>query len=673
MCGIAGWISERGSVAVDHGILGAMRDAMIHRGPDGEGIWLSSDRRVGLAFRRLAIVDLSETANQPMANEDGSVRIVFNGEIYNHARLRPELEARGHRFRTDHADTETIVHGYEEWGEDVVHHLEGMFAFAIWDERRKRLFLARDRIGIKPLYFAWTSSGFLFASEIKALLTHPDLTAEVEPISAYHYLSFLTTPAPLTMFRGIYKMPAGHRASLGLDGRLTAERYWDALPGVGEDLTELRRLSGPALRAYAVRRVRELLDAAVEKRMMSDVPFGVLLSGGIDSSTNVALMTRHLNLPVRTFTVGFRDYERLNELEYARRLAREFRTDHHEVLIGEREMREYLPSLVYSQDEPIADWVCIPLYFVSKLVRDSGTIVAQVGEGSDEQFCGYRSYMAYLEMYRRYWGPFTRLPSFARKSAAGVAHWLTGVHDRHDTHLDLVFRAGTGREPFWSGATVFSESRKRRLVDRTRLEPLQPHRELEASGLLPSSYRLPDSYEVVRSFFDRFDEHAPGSDILTRMIYSEFKLRLPELLLMRVDKIGMSVSIEPRVPFLDHKLVEFTMNLPMELKVGDGVPKSLLKEAVRGLIPDEFIDRPKMGFGAPMVEWLRGDFGRAVEAELQSTRFFDRFPADRGKVLDMLRRHREGRADFALYVWTFYNAVAWFDWWVDKRREARVA
>jgi asparagine synthase (glutamine-hydrolysing) len=384
-------------------------------------------------------------------------------------------------------------------------------------------------------------------------------------------------------------------------------------------------------------------------------------------------MSRHLDLPVRTFTVGFSDHERLNELPYARRVAELFHTEHHEVLVDEKAMREYLPSLVYSQDEPIADWVCIPLYFVSKLVRDSGTVVVQVGEGSDEQFCGYRSYMAHLNMYRRYWRPFSRLPAPARRTAARLADWFAGVHDRHDRYLDVLIRAGRDREPFWSGAMVFSESRKERIVNRSLVEQLSPHRELERSGLLPPAYAVPDSYEVVRSFFRRLDEQAPGSDILTRMIYSEFKLRLPELLLMRVDKIGMSVSIEPRVPFLDHKLVEFTMNLPMETKLGEGSPKSLLKEAVRGLLPQDVIERPKMGFGAPMVEWLRGDFGRAVDAELQATRFFERFPARREVVRDMLRRHREGRADFALPVWTIYNAVAWFDWWVDKRREARVA
>jgi asparagine synthase (glutamine-hydrolysing) len=342
-------------------------------------------------------------------------------------------------------------------------------------------------------------------------------------------------------------------------------------------------------------------------------------------------------------------------------------------MVSEAAMREYLPSLVFSQDEPIADWVCIPLYFVSKLVRDSGTVVVQVGEGSDEQFSGYRSYMMYLDMYRRFWRPFSRLPGLVRRPAAAMARGLTGLTDTQDTYLDLVDRAGRGREPFWSGAMVYSEARKARLVDRDRLEPLAVPAAMAGSGLLPEAYGEADSYEIVRSFFDTIDRAAPGTDVLNRMIYSEFKLRLPELLLMRVDKIGMSVSIEPRVPFLDHLLVELTMNLPMELKVEGDVAKSLFKEAVRGVLPDDVIDRPKMGFGAPMVQWLRGPFGEAMRAELLSTRFFDRFPASRNAVVGMLDRHREGRADFALYVWTIYNAVAWFDYWVDKSREVRVA
>ena len=455
---------------------------------------------------------------------------------------------------------------------------------------------------------------------------------------------------------------------------MKAEVYWDALPGRGDDLPELRRLSGKALREYAVRRTQELFTAAVEKRLMSDVPFGVLLSGGIDSSANVAVMSKLMDRPVRTFTVGFSDHEHLNELDWARRVAKHYKTDHHEVMVDEKAMREYLPSLVFSQDEPIADWVCIPLYFVSKLVRDSGTIVVQVGEGSDEQFSGYRSYMMYLDMYRRYWRPFSRLPRAARGAAAAVARGLFGVTDTQDNYLDLVDRAGRDREPFWSGATVFPESRKARLVDRSRLEPLAVPAAMAGSGLLPEAFGRADSYEIVRSFFDTIDKAAPGTDVLNRMIYSEFKLRLPELLLMRVDKIGMSVSIEPRVPFLDHLLVEFTMNLPMELKVEGGVAEVALQGGRAGR-PARRRDRPAQdglrradgGVAARAVR--RGDAGRAaVEPLLRA------LPGRAASaVVDMLDRHREGRADFALYVWTIYNAVAWFDYWVDKSREVRVA
>jgi asparagine synthase (glutamine-hydrolysing) len=673
MCGIVGWLSTSSAQPVDLDVLARMRDTMVHRGPDGYGVWLSPQREVGLAFRRLAIVDLSTSASQPMTNEDGTIQVVFNGEIYNHLALRRELVAKGHHFRTDHSDTEVIVHGFEEWGPAVVERLHGMFGIGIWNARTRRLFLARDRIGIKPLYFGWTPQAFVFASEIKALLQHPQVGADVEPTSVYHYLSFLTTPAPLTMFRGVFKMPAGCRAVVEPDGSMKAEQYWDALPGRGDAAADLMRLSGAARQDYAVRRVRELFEAAVEKRLMSDVPFGVLLSGGIDSSANVAVMSRLMDRPVRTFTVGFSDHEHLNELEWARKVAQTFKTDHHEIMVDEKAMSEYLPSLVYSQDEPIADWVCIPLYFVSRLVRDSGTIVVQVGEGSDEQFCGYTGYMRHLEMYRRFWRPFSWLPAQARRSAAAMARGLTEIVDKYDVYLDVVDRAGRGREPFWSGATVFPESRKARLVERSRLAPLAVPAAMRVSGLLPEPFGRPDSYEIVRSFFDRIDAEAPGSDVLTRMIYSEFKLRLPELLLMRVDKIGMSVSIEPRVPFLDHRLVELTMNLTMDVKVAPGRPKELLKRSVRGLLPDDVIDRPKMGFGAPMLQWLRGKFGAAVRAELQASRFFERFPAKRETVIGMLDRHRAGSADFSLYVWTIYNAVAWYDYWVDKSREVRVA
>ena len=665
MCGICGVFYHEGTAQrVDEDVLIRMRDTMVHRGPDDDGLWLSPDRRTGLGFRRLAIVDLSAAAAQPMTNEDGTIWIVYNGEIYNHLPLREELRRAGHRFRTDHSDTEVIVHAYEQWGPKCLERFEGMFAIAIWDGPRRRLFLARDRIGVKPLYVTFRPGFVAFASEIKALLAHPAVGAAVSPAAMYHYLTFLTTPAPLTMFEGIYKIPAGWTLTVEEGGRVSAEQYWDALPPDGRYHRELAGLSPAAQEDFCVGEVRTLLAQAVEKRMMSDVPFGVFLSGGIDSSTNVALMSRVMDRPVETFTVGFRDHTHLNELEYARQIAREFKTHHHEVLIGEREMHDYLPSLIYHQDEPIADWVCIPLYFVSRLVRDSGTIVVQVGEGSDEQFCGYRGYMGYLRLYERYWQPFRRLPDFLQRGVAALARSGAQIMGRGGVYAEIIDRAAQGREHFWGGAIVFWESDKRRLLQRGRFAGVPASVPAGFERMLPEAFFRPDSFGVVSHYLAECDRRFPDADVLTRMIYLEFKLRLSELLLMRVDKISMSTSIEARVPFLDHKLVEFTMGIPMGLKVKNGVTKHLLKRACAGIIPDNIIHRPKMGFGAPMKEWLRSDFGRAAESTVLGSRLRHEGFFDYDHVATMFRRHREGVADHSLGLWTLYNLTAWFDRWI---------
>lgn len=670
MCGICGvFYFGESAGQVDERVLVRMRDTMAHRGPDGVGAWIARDGRTGLGHRRLSIVDLSPLAAQPMTNEDGTVWVTYNGEIYNHLALRAELMAAGHRFRSDHSDTEVIVHGYEQWGPKCLERFEGKFAVGIWDGPRRRLLLARDRVGVKPLYVCFRPGLVLFASEIKAILAHPAVSAALSPAAMYHYLSFLTTPAPLTMFESIYKLPAGWSLTVEDRGPVIASRYWDALPAERRYHRELAGLSPAAQEEFCVREIRTLLTQAVEKRMMADVPFGVFLSGGIDSSTNVALMSLSMNRPVETFTVGFRDFTYLNELEYARQVAREFGTHHHEVLIGEREMMDYLPDLIYHQDEPIADWVCIPLYFVSKLARDSGTIVVQVGEGSDEQFSGYQSYMGYLQLYRRYWNPFRRLPRPVRRGVAALATWGAERTGRGGLYADIVDRAARDREHFWGGAIVYWESTKRRLLRPDRLPTRIGEVPEPVRGMLPASFLVPDSFAVVAHYLAEFDRAFPSADVLTRMIYLEFKLRLPELLLMRVDKVSMSTSIEARVPFLDHKLVEFTMGVPMALKVRGDVPKYLLKKACEGLIPRDVIYRPKMGFGAPMREWLRGEFGQAAEATIQGSPLAREGYFDDQYVADMFHRHRAGQ-DFGLQIWTLYNLTAWFDRWVAGPRVA---
>ena len=382
VCGICGILASTDQFETGLAHLEAMADTMIHRGPDDSGAWRSTDGAVALGHRRLSIVDLSPAGRQPMANEDDTIWITYNGEVYNHRALRAELEAKGHVYRSA-TDTESIVHLYEEEGPRCVERLHGMFALAIWDSRRRELFLARDRLGIKPLYYAQPPGGFIFASEIKSLLAHPAIVADLDEEAFSHYLTFLCTPAPLTMFQGIRKLAPAQRMTVSADGRVQIESYWS--PFNEAPAEEIAEMSEHEMET----RLLALLRESIAKRMMSDVPFGVFLSGGVDSSTNVALMAELMEDPVRTFSVAFRDQERYNELEYARAVAKRFGTDHHEVVIDVDDLTAFLSDLIHHQDEPLADWVCVPLYYVSKLARDNGTIVVQVGEGSDELFHGY--------------------------------------------------------------------------------------------------------------------------------------------------------------------------------------------------------------------------------------------------------------------------------------------
>ncbi|MCB0080560.1 MAG: asparagine synthase (glutamine-hydrolyzing), partial [Caldilineaceae bacterium] len=382
MCGIAGiYHIDATCGPVDGPLLERMRDTMVHRGPDGGRSWIAEDGRIGLSFRRLAIIDLSTAAMQPMSDEDGSIHLVFNGEIYNHAEVRAELEALGgHQWQTDHSDTEMIVHAYEEWGIDCLQKFRGMFAIAIWDSRQQALWLVRDRIGIKPLYYTMRNGRLLFASEIKALLQDASLPRAVHEESFYHYLSFLTTPAPQTLFDGIRKLPGGCWLRIDVDGRMREERYWEVwdhtkpLTGVSED--EIAEM------------IRAELRSAVRYRKVSDVPVGVFLSGGIDSSTNAALFSEGESQPIRTFSIGYQgeyaSYQ--NELHYARQMAEVVGAEYHELLLTQDDLLDFLPQMVQLQDEPIADPVCVPVYYVSKLARDNGMVVCQVGEGADELF-----------------------------------------------------------------------------------------------------------------------------------------------------------------------------------------------------------------------------------------------------------------------------------------------
>ena len=471
MCGICG-IYEYGVSEPDVGapLVSRMRDTMAHRGPDDAGVYVTPDRRVGLGNRRLAIVNLSPAGHNPMANEDGSVWITFNGEIYNHEKLRPGLVAKGHVYRS-RTDTETIIHLYEERGLDFVHELDGDFAVALWDEARRLLVLARDPIGVKPLYYSVKNGRLIFASEIKAILEHPAVERDIDEEALYHYLTFLTTPAPDTLFAGIQKLPAGCMLTCDARGEIKVTRYWDAI--VTRDRSPERARMDERETAGEVLR---LLTESIEKRMMSDVPFGVFLSGGVDSSANVALMARLMDRPVRTFTVGFSDETAYNELDEARFVAREYSTDHHEVIISQQELIDFLPDLIFHQDEPLADPVCVPLYYVSRLARETGTTVVQVGEGSDELFCGYHHYGYYLKIYDYAWRYLAPLPAAVRGAMAAGGRlafrlsrsFLPTKYRRFAP--DLLRRLAAGEELFWSGASAFDEVHKQRpaLIEREK-------------------------------------------------------------------------------------------------------------------------------------------------------------------------------------------------------------
>jgi asparagine synthase (glutamine-hydrolysing) len=642
MCGICGvWEYSASEGSVEPSLLVRMRDEMTHRGPDDSGELVFDDRRGGFGFRRLSIIDLSPAGHQPMRGCDDQTWLVFNGEIYNHETLRAGLEQRGHRYAS-RTDSETILHLYEERGIDFIHDIEGDYAIAIWDARAQQLVLVRDRIGVKPLYFYHEGGRFIFASEIKAILQHPAVTPDIDEESLYHYLTFLTTPAPRTLFRGINKLPAGHFLVMNRDGRLNMTRYWDAVaPADMPEGSEAEHCS----------EILRLLRDSIRKRMMSDVPFGVFLSGGVDSSANVALMSELMTRPVDTFTVGFSDAEYLNELDSARRIAKQFATNHHEVIISEKEMQEFLPSLIFHQDEPIADPVCVPLYYVSKLARDSGTIVVQVGEGSDEIFSGYENYVRHLRIYENFWQHAEKLPGGLRRAFSNVSRPVLEATGRKRAAIELIRRLGAGEPLFWGGAVVYDESLKPRVLSQQMRERM--------NGL--SSLRIVEEY---LNDLNLSRDQRP-SDFLTQMTYLELKLRLPELLLMRVDKITMATSVEARVPFLDHHLVEYALGLPRSLKVQGVTGKHILKRALEEILPHDLLYERKRGFGAPVREWFREGLGEWFDKHLMNSTMRRRNFLDYDFVGRMLDQHRNRTHDWGFHLWALLNLSLWYERWID--------
>ena len=609
-----------------------MRDSMIHRGPDDSGLYISPDRTVGLGHRRLSIIDLSAAGRQPMSDDQRRFWITFNGEIYNFAELRRDLEADGVAFQS-RSDTEVLIYLYKKHGKEMLHLLRGMFAFAIYDQQQRTLFLARDRMGVKPLYYFNVNGTFGFASEIKALLASGKIMRAVDPTALYHYLSFLTTPGPQTLFDGIFKLAAAHRMMVTSDGDVDIECWWSPLTPRRAAVKEDEHIEN----------IRGLLRESIRYRMVSDVPFGVFLSGGIDSSTNVALMAEMMDRPVETFSIAFKDEARYNEFPYARKIVDSFNTNHHEIEIGMRDLLDFLPQLIYHQDEPIADPVCIPVYYVAKLAKENGVTVCQVDEGSDKLFCEYPhwSFILGLERWRRM---YSIIPQPLRRLAWFFARQL---EDSSSGRLEYIRRASHDEPIFWGGAEAFYEPAKRALL----------------GASLTSKTNGTSSAAVISGYFREFLQASDNRDPLNWMTFIDLKLRLPELLLMRVDKMTMATSVEARVPFLDHKLVEYVMSIPQTDKVPGLSPKYLLKKAVSGIIPSEIINRPKQGFGVPVAEWFQLELGDQIRQKL--ARFSRTQPYLNADEVSRLLSRPSGALP-----WYLFNFALWHETWIEQEKAA---
>ena len=629
MCGIAGIIASDQLAPDDSARAVAMRDILSYRGPDGAGMY--TDDRAILTHRRLSIVDLAG-GHQPLSNEAGDVWVTYNGEIYNHADVRPHLEAAGHTYRA-RSDTETIVHAYEQWGDECVHRFRGMFAFGIWDARRRRLLLVRDRLGVKPLYWALTGDRLLFASEIKAILESGLIAARPNRAVFSEVLATRGTAGVETMFEGIFKLLPGHRLIFE-DGRVRTERYWE-LPLDGPD-PELDRLGDAAI----IERFRTLLQESVRLRLMSDVPLGMFLSGGIDSSAIAALMAREIDRPVDTFSVAFAD-RRFSELAYARAVARAIGANAHEIVIDDRDFFTALPRLVWHEDEPIAHPSSVPLHFVSMLARQHVTVVL-TGEGSDELLAGYGKYPRAVVNWRAGAVYESMIPAGLR---ARIAH---SVIPR------LPGRAGRyARRSFLAMPRNVSAM----FLDNFAGMPVRQQRELLSAEALTGC----DPYASSLAYFHQVNG---ASGILGRLLHTDMKTYLVELL-MKQDQMSMSASIESRVPFLDHVLVEFAARLPDRLKLRGFTTKRILREALRGLLPEQILSRRKMGFPVPFAQWTRDRWQPVVRDVLLDRRTRERGLINPAAVERLLDAHRDGTVNAGDAIWALVNFELWFRTFID--------
>ena len=631
MCGIAGIVraSSSGSdTSIDESVLARMCEAIRHRGPDDDGQYVNG--RVGLAMRRLAIIDI-KGGQQPIHNADQTAWIVFNGEIYNYRELRARLEKLGHRFYTD-SDTEAIIHAYDEYGAECPKHLRGMFAFAIWDERKEQLFLARDRVGKKPLLYALVNGGMIFGSEFGALLQHPEVSRDVQPEAIHYYLSFMCVPAPLTAYRAIRKLEPGHTLTFDRHGEVKIERYWHL------DFSRKVKLD----EREAGERALEVLGEAVRVRLISEVPLGAFLSGGVDSSAVVALMSRESSEPVKTFSIGFEEQD-FSELHHARRVAEHVGADHHEFIVR-LDALEVLPTLVEHYGEPYADSSAIPTYYVSRETRRHVT-VALNGDGGDECFAGYERYaaMRLAETYRK-------LPRLMRRSLIEEAVELLPASELRRTRLRSLKR-------FVKAAGLPAIERYLRWVSVLDTQA--------KDELYTDEFRHRVAGHEASEFLAEWFTRANGAGIVDASLLADTMTYLPNDLLVKVDIASMAVSLEARSPFLDHHVIEFAASLPEDLKLRGRTTKYLLKQVLKKLLPAENLKRAKMGFGVPIGHWFRGGMKDFLREVLLAERSLTRGYFKPEVVAHMVTEHTEGRRDYAHQLWTLLMLELWFRKFID--------
>ena len=626
MCGIVGIVRNDGA-DVDQALVGRMCDAIRHRGPDDDGFYFNG--RVGLGMRRLSIIDV-KGGHQPIHNQDSSAWIVFNGEIYNYRALRDKLEKLGHTFYTN-SDTEAIVHAYDQYGADCPKHLHGMFAFAIWDNRSQELFLARDRVGKKPLLYSEANGQFVFGSEFSALLQHPSISREVDTDAIHYYLSFLCVPSPLTAYRSIRKLEPGHWLRWR-KGEITMERYWQ--PDFNQKLNIDEEEAGE--------RAIEVLRDAVKVRLMSEVPLGAFLSGGIDSSAVVAMMSEVSSEPVKTFSIGFEEQD-FSELHHARRVAEHVGADHHEFIVRPDAL-EVLPTLVEHYGEPYADSSALPTYYVARETRKHVT-VALNGDGGDETFAGYERYTA-MRLAERY----HRIPAMLRNSVVRQAIGLIPSSNTKRSRVRDVKR-------FLAAASLPKVERYLRWVS---VFDTEAKRDLYSDGFWRQTQDIQPA-DMLDPWFAR----ANGSGIVDAALLTDMMTYLPNDLLVKVDIASMAVSLEARSPFLDHRVIEFAASLPEKFKLRGLTTKYLLKRVLKQLLPQENLQRKKMGFGVPIGHWFRGELQPFLRETILSEKAMKRGFFKPAAVRQLVELHTSQQRDHSHQLWTLLMLELWFQRFID--------